>query len=375
MVEKDKIALTILNKVIQELSEGKNTSVRLSEIPDDVSDSVKQLKNSVELLLKRHQDGFDFIMAISKGKLDMMPPKNNNYISAFKQLHADLMHLTWQTQEIAEGNYDQRVNFMGDFSDAFNKLIDALREKKKLEDEVRKTAEELHELNATKDKLFSIIAHDLRGPILNIKLTLDLLLNNRITQPEKQKDILLLLHNTSTSTYYLLENLLSWARSQKNEISFNPNQQELLPVIKEVISLLNATAAIKEVKLINDVEKSQTAYFDEDLIRTVIRNLISNAIKFTASGGSVIISSERKEGTLEVAISDTGVGISEEDMAKLFKITTHFSKYGTAKEKGQGLGLILCKELIEKHGGNIRIESQPGKGSTLYFTLPSEKWI
>ena len=242
-----------------------------------------------------------------------------------------------------------------------------------LEKKVEQRTRELNELNITKDKFFSIIAHDLKNPFNTLMGFTELLLMNlEEYNQEKLKEFIGILHETSRQSYALLENLLEWSRSQTGRLLINPETIDLHALVDENIDLLFNHAARKKIKLSNTISSPLKARGDINMIRTVIRNLISNAIKYTRENGSIIVSASEKEEGIEVAIADTGIGIKPENKEKLFRIDINYSTRGTADEGGTGLGLILCREFINKNGGRIWVESEPGKGSTFKFTLPTD---
>ena len=229
----------------------------------------------------------------------------------------------------------------------------------------------LQELNDAKDKLFSIIAHDLRSPFSSILGFSDILSKNiRDYDFEKSEKFINIIGSSARSTLYLLDNLLDWAKSQTGQFSFTPENLKLQNVISEIISVLNLTAQIKNISLNNkftDIE----VFADLNMLKTILRNLISNAIKYSKTGGQIDISAEQKNNFTEITISDNGIGMSEENIKDLFKIKGKTSIPGTANEKGSGLGLVLCKEFIEKHKGTIKVESVLNKGSKFKFTIPN----
>ena len=168
----------------------------------------------------------------------------------------------------------------------------------------------------------------------------------------------------------LLLNLLEWSRCQSGRMEFNPEYFEIISLIKDVIKLLNDSAQQKSITIFEKLPHNVPVYADKAMISTILRNLISNAIKFTNLGGKVVISAKQKQNDLIVTISDDGIGIKKDAIKKLFHIEESFSTIGTLNEKGTGLGLILCKEFIEKHNGVVWVESEVGKGSVFHFTLP-----
>ena len=232
----------------------------------------------------------------------------------------------------------------------------------------------LETTNASKDKFFSIIAHDLKSP-LNSILGFFNLLKARITQlsEEELQEFIDMMLATTNNTYKLLENLLEWSRLQAGDISFKPEQIELNNILAENVELMSKVAEKKEIELKLYNSQLVHAYADKNMLSTVLRNLISNAIKFTKTGGHVSIDYQLQNGMAYVSIKDTGIGIPKEILHKLFVISEKHSTQGTDKEKGTGLGLSLSKEFIEQQGGEISVESTLGKGSTFTFTLPITK--
>lgn len=244
---------------------------------------------------------------------------------------------------------------------------------KKIEDknkELELSEQKLRELNATKDRLFSIIGHDLRGPIGGVKRLIELLVSNfDLTDTESLSQTLQVILKTANTTYDLLENLLLWARSQQNKIVFDPSNCNLYEIIEDNICLLQELANYKQINIINNVPQNLTVYAGVNMLTTVIRNLISNAIKFTPNHKSIDISVSKNENCWIVSVKDEGIGISPENIEKIFNTNENFTTFGTGNEKGSGMGLVLCKEFVEKHGGRIWAESDLGKGSDFKFTL------
>lgn len=242
-----------------------------------------------------------------------------------------------------------------------------------LEQKVEQRTKELRDLNATKDKFFSIIAHDLKNPFNTLIGFSELLLTNlEAYDKEHIKDFVNIINSTSKSAYSLLENLLEWSRAQTGKLKMEPSDINLHDIVEENVNLLNAVAEKKGIKLTSKVDSNTIAFADENMIKTVIRNLISNALKYTKDG-AVTISSFEKDGYVETYVADTGTGISNDNLEKLFRIDVNFSLKGTDEETGTGLGLILCKEFVEKNKGKINVKSELGKGSEFSFTLPKKK--
>ncbi len=244
-------------------------------------------------------------------------------------------------------------------------------ERKRSSDEIKKISDELRETNKTKDKFFTIISHDLKNPFQAINGALKLLLSEEDSLTEEERNNFLNgILNTSTKAYSLLENLLIWSRHQMGKMDFSPERIELFEEIIISVELLKNNAALKNITLLNKVERDIYVTADRNMLDTVVRNLVTNAIKFTKENGTVEIESRIIDDNVEVAIIDDGVGIPAESLSRLFRIDQSISTQGTKNETGSGLGLILCKEFVEKNNGKIRIESELGVGTRIIFTLP-----
>lgn len=246
-----------------------------------------------------------------------------------------------------------------------------ITERKRVEKALKDSETRLIELNSTKDKFFSIIAHDLKGPFNSI-LGFSELLADRISENdyEEIEKYAMIIQNSARRAMDLIMNLMEWSRSQTGRIEFNPENMDFVGLIKTISQLLNDTAQQKSITLYTETPEHVMVFADKAMMGTVMRNLISNAIKFTHPGGEIIISVEHKRNKLTVTVADNGVGIKPEAMDKLFVIEKSYSTIGTQDEKGTGLGLILCKEFIERHGGEIWVESEVGNGSQFHFTIP-----
>jgi PAS domain S-box-containing protein len=501
--------LKLITQSINELLSG-DSRVKQRSFPVKLSDSnneneLRKLNQSVNNLIEKYQDADHFILNLSKGNLDTEVPKSNQLISPFKELQSNLRHLVWQTHRIAEGDYSQRIDFLGDFSTSYNYLISSLREKQVLENELsiseekyrmlaqnvsdviwkfdilsgkltfispsvfkllgysveealtlrldqlftfeskesiynslqqkladhrdgdenalnytselrmvckdgtviwvesvinllvdssntiseilgvtrnvdkRKEAEEelknyaneLRELNATKDKFFSIIAHDLRNPF-NALLNLSDYIIDNIEEDNKPKAIELAgyMKNSAQNAYNLLQNLLEWSALQQGGIHFNPSYNKLLPLVNEELLNLENIAIQKNIRIELSIAGTLIVKADQNMLKTILRNLIGNALKYTYDGGEIFIGAEKIDSTVLIKIKDSGTGMNSEEQNSLFQLNTGKSKPGTKQEKGSGLGLILCKEFVASHNGTIWVESEPGKGSTFFIRLP-----
>jgi signal transduction histidine kinase/Flp pilus assembly protein TadD len=233
---------------------------------------------------------------------------------------------------------------------------------------------ELQELNATKDKFFSIISHDLKGPLNSLTSFAGLLINH--TEALSKDEIKMLatdLDKSLKNLLSLLNNLLEWSRSQTGNLDIKAEPFDVRDLVYANAELLQRMAENKEITLRTRVPNSLTGFADKNQMNTVLRNLISNALKFTEKGGKVEVDVNEWKDAIEVAVRDSGVGMSKEVLAKLFKIEHKYSTTGTANESGTGLGLMLCKEFVERSGGIISVESEEGKGSIFRFTIPKHK--
>lgn len=231
---------------------------------------------------------------------------------------------------------------------------------------------ELKDMNASKNKIFAIIAHDLRNAfhlIINMSnMVIENLQANEVTSAKRKSKII---HDTSVTTYTSLQNLLDWALMQLKGIPFKPTDLSLHDLIHTEVKNLSSQADQKNLDIHTIVDKSLVIRGDEEMLKAVIRNLLSNAIKFSHTGGAIGINAISHTGKITIGVSDNGVGMTEEEQQKLFRTESYLSKKGTASEIGTGLGLKLCKEIIKMHGGEIRVTSETGMGSTFTISLPN----
>ena len=314
------------------------------------------------------------IFAFSKGDLSYNYKTKGYVTGSLKMLQSNLNHLTWQAQMVSKGDFTQRVDFMGEFSDAFNLMIQQLDSHVTA---LKKRESELVNLNATKDKFFSIISHDLRGPIGNLRNILDMMTSDFDSfSDEEAIHFLTMMKDSTVNLFDMLENLFIWSRSQRGLDEIHQENINLYDIVSGIISVLKLGVESKSIELVSKIMPETIVFADSNELTTIIRNLISNAIKFTRIGGKIEIGIQPSEGLkpsddyVVIYIRDTGIGMDDNTLAKLFRIDTYVKSVGTLGEKGTGLGLILCKEFVEKHGGKIWVESKIGKGSTFYFSLP-----
>jgi two-component system sensor histidine kinase/response regulator len=245
--------------------------------------------------------------------------------------------------------------------------LDLINSKRKIELQAR----ELSQANALKDKMFSVISHDLRSPVSSIKLALDFISKGLVKPTDELFNVTINdLVKTTDEAYILLENLLGWAKSQSNILNVFPESLDLKPLASNIAGLLKLTSENKKIRIENNIPEGITVFADIQMIQSVLRNLLSNALKFTPENGSVEMSAVEMNTEVKVSIKDSGVGISESNLKRIFDQDQPLKTTGTNKESGSGLGLILCKDFVEKTGGRIWVESEEGKGSTFIFTIP-----
>lgn len=499
MNEKDRTLISSLTDIIDDLSNGKYSPVgNLDNLETSDDISLHELREKVVSLNNMFSETYPFIIALSRGNLNIEAPVRNPFANVYKQLHSELRHLTWQIQQISEGNYDQKVSFSGDFSDAINKMIVALREREELmernkenqelfhsffraspdgvivcnlegkiltisdsvkrtlpitnqdlsrgiffndffdeehksknlnffnrlkaggesgfikvsvknlngdtiwleqnaslirdcrgnvkgfviifrditkrtiaEDKLNDYTQRLKSSNETKDKLFSIISHDLKNPFGVIVNFSDILLNEvQSGNFGEVEDYARILNSTAVKTQDLLNNLLEWSKVQSGRIEIKYSDLDLTHLILFNIEIANLTASQKEIQIYFDDSKSRPIRTDGSIFNTVLRNLLGNAVKYTPQNGSIEVLVDKKEDHYVISVKDSGVGISEESIEKLFRMDVIHTTPGTKNEGGTGLGLILCKDFITELGGEIWVESKLGKGSSFTFTLP-----
>jgi len=279
-----------------------------------------------------------------------------------------------QEQEIENRNILLVIAFISSITLVLfvRKLISVMKETKLTNKKIKTQNIELHSLISTRNKLFAIIGHDLRAPIGGFKQLIDHLVSKDfdLNDTETLSKLLHSLQETSTTSHELLENLLLWAGTQQNAITFSPVDSNFHEITTKTLILLQEVSSHKKITISNKVPEGQFIYADSNMITTVIRNLISNAIKFTPNDKNISVSITKNEKSWVIRVEDEGVGISEENRNKIFDSNSNFTTFGTNKEKGSGLGLLICQEFVKKHGGEIWVESEEGVGSSFLFSIP-----
>lgn len=235
--------------------------------------------------------------------------------------------------------------------------------------------EELERTIAARDKLYSVIAHDLRSPMGSIKMVLNMLILNLPIEKigHEMYDLLTQANQTTEDVFALLDNLLKWTKSQIGKMNVVFQDVNLVEVVDSVIEIFKMVASVKKVAIRVETPKQMFVYADIDMLKTVIRNLLSNALKFSHEGSEIILKIEQTDDKVVVSVQDYGCGISEEGQQKLLHADTHFSTYGTNNEEGSGLGLLLCQDFVLKNNGKLWFTSQEGEGTTFSFSLPLKK--
>jgi PAS domain S-box-containing protein len=232
---------------------------------------------------------------------------------------------------------------------------------------------ELKKLNNSKDKFFSIVAHDLISPFTSLLGYSEIMhTESENLSKEEIKEFSGDIHDVATKAHSLLENLLSWSSIQDNRMQFHPEKFNADIIVEDILLMSKGSASKKGITLINEIPSGLEVVADFNMFNTIVRNLVSNSVKFTKAGGKIKVGINKRDDLYEFFVEDTGVGMSDKDKEKLFKIDVHHSEIGTNDEKGTGLGLILCAEFVEKHNGTIHVESELGKGSKFIFTISKE---
>jgi len=321
----------------------------------------KQTQDIPVIFMTALTDTVDKIRGFAVGGVDYITkPFQHEEVLARLKAHLTIRKLQ---QELQQKNHD-----LEQYADILAKKNTELAAKNAELDEKNI---QLNALNADKDLFFSIIAHDLRNPISALRELPQIIIENLDSYSQDDlRRMISMQRDAAKNLFELLENLLTWSRIQRGMIEHQPQPINLQEMVDRNIALLSANAYSKKISVKNGITMSALIYVDYKMIDTVLRNLLSNAIKFTGEGGSIVFTAEEQGDVIQVAITDTGIGIGEKYLHKLFRIDEQYRRTGTANERGTGLGLILCKEFVERNGGRIGVKSEVGHGSTFTFTVP-----
>ncbi|MCL4551829.1 MAG: PAS domain-containing sensor histidine kinase [Bacteroidetes bacterium] len=315
------------------------------------------------------------LLAAKEPKLIYVKRKNGTLLPVeiiIKKVSDEKFLLVINHEISAHLNYDEISQKLEELQ--FNKdlLEERSAELNILSAQLAQSESELKELNASKDKFFSILAHDLKSPFSGLIGYMDLLVEDFDTLSLSEiKEYINNVHSVVGNIYDLTKNLLDWSRLQNGRMECNIVKLNLYETVMYAASLVSANARNKKISIANNVDKYATVFADDMMLNSVFENLLSNAIKFTPRGGTITISSKPINIFHEISIADSGIGMSEETLQKIFRIESVHTTLGTEKEKGTGLGLLLCKEMIERQKGAISVESKVNEGTKFSFILPS----
>ncbi|MCU4156185.1 HAMP domain-containing histidine kinase, partial [Carboxylicivirga sp. A043] len=253
-------------------------------------------------------------------------------------------------------------------------LVQSRRRLLRQKEDITGMNEQLRVSNLAKERILSVIGHDLRGPVGGLKELIELYMELPEYEPHDIDNLLKTAREASTSTYHLLENLLSWANSQRGDIVYNPVSTPLLPLIKQTVQLLDASINTRRVKFEYDIPEALVVQVDMNMLRTIIRNLVSNALKYSPEDSLINISAKEEGRSIHFCVCDQGEGMTADETERIFKKKEAYFIGTEMTAKGTGLGLILCKEFVERHGGTIWIESEVGAGTKVCFSIPSKSY-
>jgi PAS domain S-box-containing protein len=317
-----------------------------------------------------YSDAFDFFSITAPEFIDLVKEKFHVHLQGREVEPYEYALIKTDGKKLYTVLSTKLIKYAGE--DAILGVITDITERKKAEIEVERVNNELKELNHSKDKFFSIIAHDLKNPFNTIFwFTNSLLKDLDKLSHEEVRFRLELISNSSKQAFNLVENLLLWAQSQNRSIRFQPEEIDIPSFVCESIGMVQSQADIKKIAVKCTICEEFSWVADKNMLDTILRNLLTNAIQFTPQKGEIIVSASRRKGDLEISVQDNGIGIEKEHLESIFKIGTKQNFSGTAEKNGNGLGLILCREFVERHGGTIKAQSEAGKGSVFRFTIPA----
>lgn len=294
-------------------------------------------------------------------------------IERTSQLEQALEKLKFENEQRKKAQ-TELIKINKELEDSRVEIVKESRKLLELNEKLATSEKNLRDANAAKDKFFSIIAHDLKNPLQSMILSSYLLVQNFKNMPHDKLEFQInTINNATNHLHNLLDNLLHWARSQSGKMEFSPENINLIYLAKETIALVKPAADEKDINITADVDENIVVFVDSYMINTVLRNLLTNAIKFTRNNGKICIRAIKIENLVQIEIEDNGIGMTPDIVHRLFKIDYHHTTKGTNNEKGTGLGLILCKEFVSINGGRISVETNIGEGSIFKYTVPHGK--
>lgn len=384
----DKNNYTGAFSIVRDITERKIAEIALKESEEKYKAALRQSVDNIYILdieTKKVVEANDSLARLLGYSVhEMLGMKVYDFVAHSKQDIDDNIDTLSKTEKIARKDRKYRkkngeivpvevsgtiVKYSG--GKALLVLSRDMTERIRAENKLKESENRLKELNATKDKFFSIIAHDLKNPLAAFKdATKTLKENLDMLTDEDIREFIDFIYETSNLLYSMLENLLHWSRTQTGRITFDPQEVDLPYLIRNTVDLHKMNAANKNIDVRIYADDELRVLADVNMLNLILRNLINNAIKFTPAGGNIEVSAvENSPGMISVSVADDGVGMNGDAIDKLFRIDKHYSTEGTQGERGAGLGLPLCKEFVEKNGGEISVESELGKGSKFTFTL------
>jgi signal transduction histidine kinase len=341
---------------------------------DGLEGDAARLVAALNRLVEHHAEVQQFIGSLSRGDLRAAVPKVENLLaSPFKELHSRLVHLTWQAEQVARGDYSQRVDFMGDFSVAFNSMVESLDRKDR---ELRQRIEELQALNRLKDEFVGMAAHDLRSPLAVVEMYASFLLENpQVSLAPREREFLEVIKRQGRFMLNLINDLLDVTRIESGHLDLKAAPGDWVAFVRHNAGFNAALAARRGVSVEVEVDCPAPLVipFDPNRMEQVLNNLVGNAVKFSPQGGAVVIRVGREGEFVRVSVTDQGPGIPAGEIPALFKPFYRGSAPLPPGERSSGLGLSIARRIVEEHGGAIGVESVVGHGSTFWFTLPERR--
>ncbi len=330
------------------------------------------LAAAVNRLIDAQAEVRAFVEPLARGELGVAPPKAGNPLAApFKELHSRLTHLTWQAEQVARGDYGQRVDFMGDFSRSFNRMVEELGRKER---QLREKIGELEKLNREKNTFIGMAAHDLRSPLAVVEMYAGFLLEDPAgcLQP-KDREFLRIIKEQGRFMLDLVNDLLDVTVIESGKLELQRERGDWVGFVHRNAGRNAALAARREVEVrvrCPEGEEASAVSFDGNRMEQVLNNLIGNAVKFSPKGGTVAVTVACEGGLVRTSVADEGPGMPPEEIAMIFQDFHPGSARPATGERSTGLGLPIARRIVEAHGGRIGAESEVGRGSTFFFTLP-----